>query len=186
MHVQLMRLGPAIQRVNIHPLIPQLGQGVHQQAVARGRAQGIHNVNLPLGILLHQLRLGQVRRIGHAGQAGGQANMQNILALLQKGREIRDKLVFVHLAGLGLRAFAHGLIKIREGNALAQVIGILHAVQIKMKADVMDVPLLEMLLAQICRGAAAQNVIAHGFSPPLFAFSDEAFRGAVPRFQSPT
>ena len=90
--------------------------------------------------------------------------MQHILPRLQEGGEILNVFVLVHLGGHGGRAVPHGLVKIAEGNALAQVVPVLHAVHGKMKADIVQIPFFEMLLRNIGRGAAAEDVGVHGVS----------------------
>ena len=46
-----------------------------------------------------------------------------------------------------------------------------------MKADILDIPLLKMLLAQIGSGAAAENIIGHNHLP----FEQHSFSDASPR-----
>ena len=91
--------------------------------------------------------------------------MDNVLALLKKRGEILHIFGYIHLRSLGRRAFAHFVVKHIKGNGLAQIVRIVLTVQVEVEADVMYVPTLKMLLAQVRSRAAAQNIIAHFFIP---------------------
>ena len=90
--------------------------------------------------------------------------MQNVPACLQHGGEIRHKLIHIDLGGLGFGACGHGGIELVEGHGLAQIVGILDAVQLIVEADVADIPGFKMCPAQIRRGAAGENVLHIGSS----------------------
>ena len=141
-----MGLRPGIQLVDAQARIPEVSQLIHKQSVARGRAQRIQHKNFPVGILGLQQRLGGVGGVIHPGNARGQAHMEDVQALLQKSREIGHEFVHIHLGGLGVRAVGHGLIKLVEGHTLPQIVGVLHPVHLVVEANIVDVPILKMLL----------------------------------------
>ena len=159
--LQLVRLGPVAHAVDGHALVAQVRQAVHQQAVARGRAERVNDVDLPVGIALADDARGVFRRVRHAGQARGQADMQNVLALLEKRGEIVHELRNVHLRGARLGAVCHGGVKLVKRHRLAQIVRVIHAVERIVEADIRNVTLLEMLLGQVGGGAAAQYEIGH-------------------------
>ena len=168
-HPQLVLLDPLVEGVDIHALVPQVGQRLHNETVAGGRAQRVHNVDLPVGELLAGDQRGAGSGVIGAGQAGGQADMQNVLTALQNGGEKIQILGDVHLRGAGFRAIGHGLIENGEGNGLAQIVGIGLSVQGEVEADVLNITGGKMLAGQIGCGAAGQCVRRHsGFLRSCF------------------
>ena len=159
--LELVRLGPVAHGVDGHALVAQVGETIHQQAVARGRAERVDDVDLPVGIALTDDARGVLCRVRHARQARGQADMQNVLALLKKRGEIVHKLRDVHLRGARLGAVCHGGVKLVKRHRLAQIVRVIHAVERIVEADIRNVTLLEMLLGQVGGGAAAQYEIGH-------------------------
>ena len=90
--------------------------------------------------------------------------MDNVLPLLQEGGKVIHILADAHLGRAGIRALAHGLIKLIEGHALTQIVRVFLVVQEVVEADIMNVPAFKMLMGQIGSGAAAQNIITHEVS----------------------
>ena len=82
------------------PRVPQVRCLVHQQAIARGGAQGIDDLDLPLRILLPQRLGGDVGVVHRAGLTGGEGNVQQV-ALLQLLLEKLHIGSHVDLGGLG-------------------------------------------------------------------------------------
>ena len=78
--------------------------------------------------------------------------MDDIPALVQEGGKIVDILPHADLSGFGVGAVFHALIKHVKGNALAQIVRVGLAVQIKMEANIMNISFFKMLFAQIRRG----------------------------------
>ena len=97
--------------------------------------------------------------------------MDNILALLQEGGKVVHILADAHLGGAGVRALAHGVVKLIKGHAPAQIVRIFLLVQEVVEANIMNVPARKMLVGQIRSGAAAQNIIAHNDSSFQFLLS---------------
>ena len=62
--------------------------------------------------------------------------MDDIPALVQEGGKIVDILPHADLSGFGVGAVFHALIKHVKGNALAQIVRVGLAVQIKMEANI--------------------------------------------------
>ena len=160
-HPQLVLLDPLVQGVDVHTAVPQVGQGLHNKAVAGGGTQGIHDVDLPVGELLPGDEGGAGGGVIGAGQAGGQADMQDVLAALQNGGEQIQILGDVHLRGAGLGAVGHGLIEDGEGDRLAQIVGVGLAVQGEVEAGILNITGGKMLVSQVGCGAAGQCVRCH-------------------------
>ena len=153
--------GPLIDSVDGHAGVPQVGQLVHEQAGAGGGGQGIHNVDFAVGVFFLQFLAGQVGGVDHAGDAAGQAQVQDIQPLIQEGSEVLHKLLRIDLGGLGGGAVHHGGVELIQRHGLAQVVRVSLVVQVIVEAGVVNVPLAEMLGAQVCGRAAAQNVVCH-------------------------
>ena len=94
--------------------------------------------------------------------------MQDVLASFKERREILDEFLCVYLGSFRFSAMNHRLVEIVEGNGLPQIIAVLFPIQVEMKADIMDIPVLKMLFGKVCCLAAAQHKITHVASPPLF------------------
>ena len=84
--------------------------------------------------------------------------MQHVLARLQELLEVGLVLIGVHLGGLSRRAVLHGLVELIEGHGLAQIVAVQLAVQLVVEADVGNVARFKVLLAQVGRGAAADDI----------------------------
>ena len=95
--LKLVRLGPVAHGVDAHTLVAQVGELIHQQAVARGRAERVDDVDLALRVALAHDARGVLGRVRHARQPRGQADMQDVLALLEKRGKIIHELRDVHL-----------------------------------------------------------------------------------------
>ena len=95
--LKLVGLCPVAHGIDAHALIAQVGELIHQQAVARGRAERIDDVDLALRVALAHDARGVLGRVRHARQTRGQADVQNVLALLEKRGEIIHELRDVHL-----------------------------------------------------------------------------------------
>ena len=93
-------------------LIPQVGGFVHQQAVARGGAQGVDDLNLALRILLPQHIRRDVGVIHRAGLTGGEGDVQQValLQLLLKELGISGH---IDLRGLGQLSLLQKSIELR-------------------------------------------------------------------------
>ena len=159
--LQPVFLDPGGHFVHAEPLIPLGGGGVHQQAVARGGAQRVNDVDLPLRVALGEDVGGVAGGVDGAGNAGGEANVHDVLPLLQERHKGVHILGHADLGGLGVRALAHAVIELLKGDGLAQIVRVLHPVQGIVEADIVDMDLFKVLLAQIGGGAAAED-IAHG------------------------
>ena len=162
-----------------HAAIAQIGQLVHDQAVAGGRAQRVHDVYFSLRELFRRYLGGAAGGIYGAGYAGGQAHVHNVLALLQKLCKIVHIFGNVDLGGQSFRAPAHCVVEVRKRYRLPQIVVIIFPVEAVMEADVMDIPCLKMLLCQIRCGAAAENVIAHKMGLLVFYPPGQVKSGAV-------
>ena len=161
MHVQLVGFQPVPQRFDAHAVVPQVGGFVHQKAVAGGRAQRIHHVDLPLREALAEDAGGVAGGVHRAAEAAGQADVQHVLARLQEGGEVLHIFGHVHLTGAGVGTFRHAAVELVKRDGYAQIVGVVHAVQHEVEADIVNLPGIEMLLGQVCRGAAAENVVCH-------------------------
>lgn len=51
-------------------------------------------------------------------------------------------------------------------NSHIKVVRVLDVVEVVVEADIVDVPLLKFCFCEVCRGAAAQDVISHVGGPP--------------------
>ena len=170
MKFQAVVLYPFGKLPGAHTLVPLRGGSVHQKAVAGGSAQRIDNINIPLGKSFLHYQGGVAGGVYGAGDAGGQAHMDNIQPLLQKGRKIVHIFGDVHLGCTGVRASFYSGVKLVKGHASAQIVRIFHAVNGIMEANIMYVAALKMFLCQVGGGAAAQNIVTHTFSPFCFWF----------------
>ncbi|MPM66470.1 hypothetical protein SDC9_113377 [bioreactor metagenome] len=84
-HPELVLLHPVAHLLNALALSLFHGGQGNQHALAHGSAQGVHDINLPLGELLAQLGGGNHGRLIRSRKAGGEGQNQNILALAGKG-----------------------------------------------------------------------------------------------------
>ena len=166
-HPQLVLLDPLVQGVDVHALVPQVGQRLHNETVAGGGAQRVHNVDLPVRELFPGNEGGAGSGVIGAGQPGGQAHMENVLSAFQNGGEQRQIFGNVYLRGAGFRSVGHGLIENGERHGLSQIIGIGLAVQGEMKANVLNITGNKLLVGQIGCGAAGQCVRRHGRILPI-------------------
>jgi hypothetical protein len=133
-------------------------------AQAMCQAELVHETIILLSfvpILFAKLFLRHAGGVVRARNAGGNANVDDILARLEEGGEIFHEFACAYLRGLGFSAALHSSIKIVERHALAEVVHVLNAVQSVMEANVLDISLFEMLLGDISYGTAADDVICH-------------------------
>ena len=161
--LQAVFLDPVGQLRCAQPLVALLCGGVHDEAVAGGGAEGVDDVDLALREALHGDVRGVAGGIDGGGDAGGERDVHDVLALLEEGREIVQILLNADLGGLGVGALLHQTVEILEGQALPQIVRIVLAVEDIVEADVMDVDRFKMLLAQIGGGAAAEDIVGHGW-----------------------
>ena len=166
--LQPVLLNPFCQLFRAQSLVPLVGSPVHQQAVAGGGAQRVDHIDIPLGKAFLDDKRRVPCRVDRAGQAGGQAHMDNILALLQEGGKVVHIFADAHLSGAGVRALAHRIVKLGKRHALTQIVGVFLPIQEVVEADIMNVPAFKMLVGQVCSGAAAQNIVTHKGSSFLF------------------
>ena len=91
--------------------------------------------------------------------------MDQVQPLLQELAEIIHIFRDVHLGGAGVGPVFDAVIEHVKGYALPQIVQVFLAVYKIVEADVLDIPLLKMLLAQVGGGAAAENIICHNHFP---------------------
>ena len=91
--------------------------------------------------------------------------MDHVQPLLQKAAEIIHIFGDVHLRGAGVSSIFDAVIEHVKGHALPQIVQVFLAIYKIVEADVLDIPLLKMLLAQVGGGAAAKNIIGHNHFP---------------------
>ena len=163
---ELVGLGPVRQFRKAHALVPLVGEGVHQQTVAAGGAEGIEDDDLPLGVLLEQEVSRRTGGVVDAGDARGQGQVQDVLPLFEERREVVDELFDVDLGRAGHGAVCHLLVERVGVHGLVQVVRVLDVVEVVVEADIVDVPLLKFFFREVCCGAAAQDVISHCDGPP--------------------
>jgi hypothetical protein len=80
--------------------------------------------------------------------------MQNVFSCFQEGSEIRCKLIYIDLGGLGHGSISHSLIEFVKGHTLPQIIRILDTIQFIVETDIGNITGLKMLFAEICCRAA--------------------------------
>ena len=160
-HIQPVFFGPPGQLFHFHALIPQIGQFIHQKAISRGSSQRIHNEDLPIREFLRQLLLRHMGGIDGARNSRRQRHMKDILSRLQKGSKIGRIFFRIDLGCFGLRPIGHGLIETVKRNGLPQIIGIALSIQGIVKADILNIPALQVLHRKIHCGAATQHKITH-------------------------
>ena len=163
---ELVGLGPVRQFRKAHALVPLVGEGVHQQTVAAGGAEGIEDDDLPLGVLLEQEVSRRTGGVVDAGDARGQGQVQDVLPLFEERREVVDELFDVDLGRAGHGAVCHLLVERVGVHGLIKVVRVLDVVEVVVEADIVDVPLLKFCFREVCRGTAAQDVISHVGGPP--------------------
>ena len=149
------------------PAVPHVRRRVHQQAIARGGAQGIDDHDLLVGILLlQQLPCGH-RVVNGAGLAGGKGNMQQIalFQLLLKEVQVR---CHVDLGGLGQLALLQEPIKPGQRRRIpAHIVHILlvaHHIVVKQHGNI---PPCHIRIRQVHRGAAAQHKVPFHIPSPF-------------------
>ena len=163
--MKLVCLDPIMRLINAHALVALICQSVHEQAVARGCSERIDYVNLAFGILLCKHGSRVARGVHRSGNAAGERNMQNVLALFEEGREIVDILGNVYLACLGIGTFGHFLIKLFKRHALTEIVHVIFAVEHIVEADIFYIACFKVFLRKVCRRAAANYIVRHFFLP---------------------
>ena len=161
MQLELVLLGKIAHLFQALAGIAQVRQRVHQQAVAGRSAQGIHDVELALGIFFPQLLGRDAGGIDRAAETGRKADMQDVPPLLQHGFKIRQKFIDIDLGGLCFLAGGHAGVKLLERDALTQVIGVAGTAQGVVEADIADIAFFKVFFAEVCRGTAAENIFRH-------------------------
>ena len=91
---------PGRQLLCAHALIAQRRRGVEDQAVAGGGAQRVDDVDLDVGILLHDLLRGLDGEVIGARKRAGDGEEDDVLAFLGEGFEDGDHLVDVRAGRL--------------------------------------------------------------------------------------
>ena len=104
-NLQTVFLDPFGQFLGTHALVPLCCGGIHQQAVAGGGAERVDDIDSALRIALPKNRGGIPGGIDGAGDAGGQAHVDDILSVLQERRKEIDILGDIHLGRAGIGAF---------------------------------------------------------------------------------
>ena len=92
--------------------------------------------------------------------------MKNILAFFKKAFKILCKFICVYLGCLGRGTILHCLVELVKWHRLPQIICILLAVQLIMKADIGNISLGKMFFCKICCRTAANHITIH-ISPPF-------------------
>ena len=105
--------------------IAQVGKAVHQKTIAGGSAEGIHDEDFPFRVALFKVGFGDHRRIQDTGNAGGEANVENVFAVLQECFKIGFKFIGIHLGCFRGSAGGHGGIELIERHGLAEIVRVL-------------------------------------------------------------
>ena len=105
--------------------IAQIGKAVHQKTIAGGSAEGIHDEDFPFRVALFKVGFGDHRRIQDTGNAGGEADVENVFAVLQECFKIGFKFIGIHLGCFRGSAGGHGGIELIERHGLAEIIRVL-------------------------------------------------------------
>ena len=185
-HAQAVVLQPLAQRVQRHALVPHVRQGVHDQPVASGGPQGIHDHQPPLRAEGGDLLRGQAGGVDGAGQPAGKLDVQHVQPLRQQTGEIPGVLGHGHLGGLHLRPGHHAGVQLRRGDGQTHVIGILLSVQGEAVAYIADIPAGHLLPCQVGGGAAAEDIGGHQHHPPVDRQSVDSIRISIIAAQSET
>ena len=120
-HMQPLIHHPAVQAVNVHAC-PALAAGVpDQQPLTQSGAEGVHNIDLPLGVLLSQLLGGNDGGLAGGGQGRGNGQHQHILPLSQAGRHGGGPALRVDGGGGGGAPPAQLLIEGFHGGGLGEI-----------------------------------------------------------------
>ena len=77
--------------------IAQVGKAVHQKTIAGGSTEGIHDEDFPFRVALFKVGFGDHRGIQYTGNAGGEADVENVFAVLQECFKIGFKFIGIHL-----------------------------------------------------------------------------------------
>jgi len=166
--LQAVFLGEVTHFLQSLSLITQVRQLIHQQTIAGGGPQGIHHQHLVLGVFFSQLLGRDAGGIDRTGKTGRQADMQDILALLEETLKVGRKFIHIHLRSLGHFTGRHTGVELIERHALAQVIRVALIPQHIVEADIVNITAFKVLLGKIRSGAAAQNVFGHQFTSFIF------------------
>ena len=155
-----MLLHPVLDLLDGAAPLPQLGGVPHQQALAQGGAQGIHRVQLSLGVFGPQLLHGYDGGLIGSGQAGGEGQNQDVPARLEQGFQGLGVLGGVDGVGGGRVPLAQALIK--SVGVHIPVVGVVVvdlAVQHKAQRDHLNVKLPDHFLPQVGGGVGENNKI---------------------------
>ena len=161
----LVGFDPVVQLVDSHTLVALVCHAVHEKAVARRRRQGIHDVDLAVGVFLAQLLCGDACRVVGARYARRQADVEHVFALFGVALEDGSVLLDVDLRGARVCAVDHGLVEVCVGDGLAQVVVVMLLIQEEMEGNPVDVALGKVLGAQVCSRAARDDVFGQGALP---------------------
>ena len=135
----------------------------HQQALAQRRAQRIHRTDRALRELLAQLAGSEFRLAIGTADAGGHADIQDILAALQHGAHGFQVRLGRDLGGGHLFALAHRVVKRGAVEALGVQAGAVRAADHIMKRDRQHIVLFQPAAVQV--GRCIRNDRKHDPSP---------------------
>ena len=105
--------------------IAQVGKAVHQKTIAGGSTEGIHDEDFPFRVALFKVGFGDHRGIQYTGNAGGEADVENVFAVLQECFKIGFKFIGIHLGCFRGSAGGHGGIELIERHGFAEIIRVL-------------------------------------------------------------
>ena len=105
--------------------IAQIGKAAHQKTIAGGSAEGIHDEDFPFRVALFKVGFGDHRGIQYTGNAGGEADVENVFAVLQECFKIGFKFIGIHLGCFRGSAGGHGGIELIERHGLAEIVRVL-------------------------------------------------------------
>ena len=142
--------------------LPLLLHGeVHQQAEAGGGGEGVHHQDLPVRVLLHQSLGSHGAGVYGGAEAGGKADVEDVLALFYAGLKGLLKDLHVGRCGAGHAAASHSLIELGKGQVeVAEALLVL--VKLHGQADKGHLPLLQQLRRNVTGGICKNHVICHG------------------------
>ena len=148
-HEKARLLGPSHQFERRHSVVALTQRLVHEQRLGhRGEAR-VHEVQLRVGVLGHQLAVHEHGRIEAAGQPAREAQVHRGHAArdgaLERVAEHRDG----HLRRRRLFPAAHGLVEIVRRRCLVQVVGMLAVAHDVRELDELDALAINDLVRQV-------------------------------------
>ena len=187
LHVGAVLLGPVGEFAQRQAVVAQVSEAVHEQAVARGGAEGVDHDDVALGHLLSE-QLGRLARgVVRARDARRERHMQDVLSGGEDRAEMLEVLAHRDLRGLGVSTFEHLGVDGLGGVGLAEVVLAGDAVKLIVEVHVRNAAAVEVLRGGIDGRAAAQNVICHGvpsFLVPSYHTHVDRAMHAVPSYHT--